>query len=166
MATKYEELCTASKEWIDRISRAQGYLLELQRAFVAFCQIPPDRIEYLKWRGPDQPTKYSRRDEPGRKYSPVAAAQFDDDTGQWRLGILLLLSARSEIFFAFRVSERNGKAAVEIREGDAPMLVDVQNPGECVTIFDAIVNQIKTALREGKGSKLGFQLGQTDEAHA
>jgi hypothetical protein len=166
MPTKYEELCTASKEWTDRIARAQGYLYALQKAFVAYSQIPPDRIEYLKWAGPDQPTKYAGPDEPGRKYSPVAAAQFDDETGQWRLGLILLLSARSQIFFAFRVSERNGKAAVEIREGDAPLLVDVQNPGECVTVFDAILNQIKDALREGKGSIIGFQVGKADEATA
>jgi hypothetical protein len=171
--SKYEEMyqaaATARKNWYGYRDRAWGYIGTLLRGFYEYCDIPQDRIAYLRW---NEKTGEERRYQPADKgdYSLPGAIVFDPSDDYWHVALSIPLTPVGTFpqdCFGFVLCVREKDSAVYVRVGlkGKTRRIDVADPAQRAAVCDEIVNNTIRFFQDAKKTEkeIGFAFDRSSE---
>lgn len=169
--TTYKEMCDVAaltrKEHNDYQQRAWGYFISIVKGLVEHCEIPDDRIVYMKWNGRVGEDRVYSMDRDGGRYTLVGAVDFDLSDGFWHLGVKIILTPANSfphqyVTFLLCVNEQNKVPTVKIGLNAKPRIMHFENLTErdafCDEIADSIVKDFTEPQKPTDG-RIGFSVG-------
>jgi hypothetical protein len=172
MASKYEEMCAvaakARKCWLDYRQRCTQQMASLVQGLVSYCEIPIDRVKYLRWKkDAEEDGSYTEPENDGGNYTLPGAIVIDDD-GLCRLGLCVVLTPRGTYperwaSFGFCVYEKDGKVLAKVGDAQKSSPIDLNDARQRQELYSGIVERIKRSFAEPlkAGSEpLGFQVSK------
>lgn len=166
--SKYAEMNQAAqaarRSWLEARQRSWQYAATLVKELCSYCEIPNDRIAFLRWNGATgEDCVYQHPENGGRYFLPVAM-RYNDETGFWHLGLSIVFDNVQSVFFAFCVADRDGRQVVKIGHDGNAKPIDAANPNQRNEFYDGIIEAVMQCYRDGKSSKrIGFSIAaQTD----
>ena len=172
--SKYEVMCqaaaTARKNWYEYRDRAWGYIGTLLTGFYEYCDIPLDRITYLRW---NEETGEGRRYTPAdgnQDYTLPGAIVFDPSDDYWHIGLSIPLTPvgrypQDRFGFVLCVREKDGAVYVRVFLKGQARQINVEDPISRATVYDEIVNHTIRFFRDTKKAEkeIGFAFDRSSE---
>jgi hypothetical protein len=169
--SKYDEMCAAAdlarKEWIDVRQRCWNYLALFMKGLKDYCEIPADRVTYLRWNGLKGEERDYARADGGGSFTLPGAAEFDEDDGFWHLGVHITLRPPGHfpptaVSFVLCVKVQKGQSILKIGIDGKECQVDPSEPAQAQAFYDRVLEDVKRSFLEPNSSKhksIGFTMG-------
>ena len=139
--------------------RAYGYLDKILQGLSTHCQVPHDKITFLKLVDEQDGNRTFSPADPGRRYSLSGATVFDDSDGYWNLGIRISLTQLQFITFVLCVTEEGGIVKVKTGRNAKPRVLNLDSEGDINAFCDSIADGVVAVFAEPRSSNsrtLGF----------
>jgi hypothetical protein len=137
VATKFEEMresvSQAVKKWEEYHHQCIKDLHLLVQGFVAYSEIPRDKIYFLR---------VDEDPEEGKKYGMVGAMHWGPD-GFWHLGLAVELHPFKTILIELCVDNNKGKLFVKAGKDGRVRELDLANKDRCDEFYESIVEKVK-----------------------
>jgi hypothetical protein len=170
--SKYEDMvgaaAAAQTNWSQHRDRCLGYVKFFVNGLMAYAEIPPDQITFLRWNGATGNDRKYTEVEEGDKYTAMGATALDEADGYWHLGIRISLVHSAAllprwVFFVLCAAEEDKKPMVKIGVDGKPIQIDLNDPTQCNAFYDTIVEGIKQCFSDPTDSNaektMGFVVG-------
>jgi hypothetical protein len=167
--SKYKEMCDAAKAAHKRSirdrDRCWGYLDSFVVSLLAYCEIPTEQIEFLRWNGEVGQARAYSPPESGGRYGLIGAARLDPDNDCWCLGVSLSLAPansllRQWIMFEVCATDRDGKPGIRMGSLEKGREIDFTNQSQLNEFLDDITRQIVLFFgdpKEPRSKTIGFK---------
>jgi hypothetical protein len=165
MRSKYEELCEVAAQteqvWAACRERCKQSTMALVSGLLSYCGVPNDRVKFLRWNEKDE--SYSEAGEK-RNYFLPGAMSFDDEVGEWRVGICIVFTPKGTnperwASFGLSVTERGGKVMASLGPNRS-FSIDMNDSPKRNEFYDFIIKEIERAFTkpwEEGAEKIGFK---------
>lgn len=141
--------------------RAYGCMAKIVQCLITHCQIPQDKITFLKPESKEDGHRRYYPAEEGRTYTIPGATTFDGSDRSWYLGMRVDLTGLQFIQFAISITEQDGVIKTKGADGKLQTL----NPDDaaslrafCESICEGIV-QVYAEPKPSGSSTFGFGAG-------
>jgi hypothetical protein len=158
--SEYEELVMSSRAWVNRQDRTKSDLETVIKHFARWCEIPAERVRYLRW---DETMKVftAASDD---TFSFSQACHFDRETGDWGVGVSISLrdsamGAYAKVAFTVRLKAVN-EVNSTLTFGDLkPQTLNLQASGWGDVLFPAAIESLKKSFGTPNAkSQIGFNI--------
>ena len=133
--------------------RAYGCLGKVVQGLITHCQVPQDKITFLKWNGGLDEQRHYYPADAGQRYSLQGAAVFDDSDGYWHLGIRISLTQLQFVSFALCVTQQDGTIKVKTGVDAKPQTLNIDNEAELRAYCESIADKVIQVYAEPKSSE-------------
>jgi len=169
--SNYQQMCeaaaTARKSYLDYQQRVWGYFAAIMNGLIQGCDVPQERIVYMKWNGLEGDDGHFAVADDNTQYALPGAIAYDRRDNSFNLGVLIYLTPanqipRQHVTFGLWISEKNDVPSIRVGRDGKPKLVPLKDEAARNVFCDEVAQQIVEASAfppKANQKTIGFDIG-------